>query len=605
VARPKHHHAALDLRVVPRLHSLLSPLLVHIFDQLRVAVTMLDVHDWHPIHDVEGMPAFELDRGVEAKRVAYNERCLKEVKKKRRPVLGRYAGFWDLFVPIVGGRSIQQMLATGPFGRERPTSSDVLDRWRSLTGRHGHLSDPQFAHYVSMTLSTVVFDEKRLGVFRRLMVCFANLLAGRGDAETLALEATALKTDLLEARFVERMWDLARAMVDPRVEGIWASPYRAPHLAAFGVPRYPSRVIVGLVGGRQDEPDPLDALIRRDEFQRVSVALARARGETVCGRVGDHGVMFLVPAERSESKTRAKLVQLGERAASIARRQFRLELHIGIGPVTGDAPLSGTYQAALAAGERAMSSSLPLAHASSEKPAYALRDLRRQLAELVRERPGNLSARFDRYLEVVSAQSGYRLEVARSQLEAGFERLAEPFLASGALDEKSFDDLCSTLERRAEAADTVSELCSAYRDVVRDMDEALQRPVEAHQERSLRRAVSFIRDHISEPLALSTVARHAGFAPNYFSRLFKRREKVTFERYVRDLRIERAKEMLARTSLSVERVGQLSGFASNHYFHRVFKRVTSETPRECRNRLQRELLADLPPSGRAARHAAR
>ena len=229
-----------------------------------------------------------------------------------------------------------------------------------------------------------------------------------------------------------------------------------------------------------------------------------------------HGVMFIVPAERSEAKTRAKLVQLGERAASIARRQFRLELHIGVGPVTSDAPLSAVYQAALAAGERAMSSSVSVFHASSEKPAYALRDLRRQLGELVRERPGNLSARFDRYLEVVSAQSGYRLEVARSQLEAGFERLAEPFLASGALDEKSFDELCSTLERRAEAADTVSDLCSAYRDVVRDMDEALRRPVEAHQERSLRRAVSFIRDHISEQLSLSTVARHAGFAPTIF-----------------------------------------------------------------------------------------
>ena len=423
MARPKHHHAALDLQVVARPHSLLSPLFVHVFDQLRVAVTMLDVHDWHPIHEVDGMPSFELERGVEAKRVAYNERCLKEVMKKRAPVLGRYAGFWDLFVPVVGERSIQQMLATGPFARERPTSSDLLDRWRSLSGRHGHLSDPPFAHYVAMSLATVVLDDKRLRAFRRLMVCFASLLAGRGDSEALALEASALQIELLESRFVERMWDIARAMVDPRLEGIWASPYRAPHLAALGVPRYPSRVIVCLVGGRQDEPDPLDALIRRDDFQRASVALARARGETICGKVGDHGVMFIVPAERSETKTRAKLVQLGERAASIARRQFRLEVHLGVGPVTGDAPLSAVYQAALAAGERAMSSSVSLVHASSEKPAYALRDLRRQLAELVRERPGNLSARFDRYLEVVSAQSGYRLEVARSQLEAGFDGL--------------------------------------------------------------------------------------------------------------------------------------------------------------------------------------
>jgi AraC-like DNA-binding protein len=605
VARPKHHHAALELKVVQRPHAVISPLLVHIFDILKVAVTMLDVHDWHPIQEVDGMPSFELDRGLEAKRVLYNERSLREVMRKRRPVLATYAGFWDMFVPVMGPDGIQQILATGPFARKRVTSSDLLDRWRSLSGTHGHLSDPQFAHYVTMTLSTAVLDDRRLRAFRRLMVCFAGLLAGRGDAEALAAEAAALKAELIEARFVERMWDLARAMVDPRVEGIWASPYRAPQLAAFGVTRYPSRVVVGLVGGRQDEPDPLDAFLRRDGFQRASVHLARARGETACGRVGDHGVMFLVPAERSEAKTRARLVQLGERASSIARRQFRLELHVGIGPLTGDAPLSATYQAALAAAERAMSSSVSIVHASSERPSYALRDLRRQLGELVRERPGNLSARFDRYIEVVSAQSGYRPDVARSQLEAGFERLAEPFLVSGALDEKSFDELCSTLERKAETADTVSELGAAYRDVVRDMDEALQRPVEAHQERSLRRAVTFIRDHISEPLSLSAVARHAGFAPNYFSRLFKRREKVTFERYVRDLRLERAKEMLARTQLSIERVGQLSGFSSNHYFHRVFKRVTSETPRECRQRLQRELLADLPPSGRQARQAAR
>ena len=89
---------------------------------------------------------------------------------------------------------------------------------------------------------------------------------------------------------------------------------------------------------------------------------------------------------------------------------------------------------------------------------------------------------------------------------------------------------------------------------------------------------------MAEPIRLKAVARVAGFEPHYFSRLFRERENVTFEKFVTERRIERAKQMLWRTSLGIERVGQLSGFASSTYFHRVFKRVVGETPLEYRNR---------------------
>jgi transcriptional regulator GlxA family with amidase domain len=70
----------------------------------------------------------------------------------------------------------------------------------------------------------------------------------------------------------------------------------------------------------------------------------------------------------------------------------------------------------------------------------------------------------------------------------------------------------------------------------------------------------------------------AGFSPNHFSRLFRASEKVPFEHYVRALRVERAKQMLSRTTLSVERIAQLSGFATGPYFQRVFKEVAGTTP---------------------------
>jgi len=37
----------------------------------------------------------------------------------------------------------------------------------------------------------------------------------------------------------------------------------------------------------------------------------------------------------------------------------------------------------------------------------------------------------------------------------------------------------------------------------------------------MHRALAFIRDHLNEPITLGQTARMAGFAPKYFSRLFK------------------------------------------------------------------------------------
>ena len=87
-----------------------------------------------------------------------------------------------------------------------------------------------------------------------------------------------------------------------------------------------------------------------------------------------------------------------------------------------------------------------------------------------------------------------------------------------------------------------------------------------------------MREHLDEPLTLAQVAKVAGFAPDYVSRIFRRDEDITFERHLHELRIARAQQMLSRTSLSVDGVGKLCGFRTRHYFHRAFKRSTGTTP---------------------------
>ena len=90
-------------------------------------------------------------------------------------------------------------------------------------------------------------------------------------------------------------------------------------------------------------------------------------------------------------------------------------------------------------------------------------------------------------------------------------------------------------------------LLTTYRRAISDIEQAILHPKDARQERSLRRATAFIREHLGENLKLSRVARIAGFAPGYFSRLFSKSERSTFRDYIQRQRVERAKMLLEST----------------------------------------------------------
>jgi AraC-like DNA-binding protein len=211
-------------------------------------------------------------------------------------------------------------------------------------------------------------------------------------------------------------------------------------------------------------------------------------------------------------------------------------------------------------------------------PNVSLRSLRQELGRSVEDKADVLSARFDRYLHAVALHCGHRVEPARGHLEAGFERVIEPLVTSGALDQRAFVALSTALDRATAEAHSITDLLAAYRRAMSDIGAAILAPVPARQDRSLRAAFDYIKQHYTERLRLPQVARIAGFTPSHFSKLFIQREGTPFEYYVRRLRLERAKQMLSRTQLSAKRIGELCGFGSVHYFYRVFQREVGVAP---------------------------
>jgi AraC-like DNA-binding protein len=241
----------------------------------------------------------------------------------------------------------------------------------------------------------------------------------------------------------------------------------------------------------------------------------------------------------------------------------------------------------LGAAENALEARATLVFAKpSAARAHPLRELREELSRVVDEQPAALPARFESYLQSVLLRSGQLVEMARPELELCFERITGQLLRRGGLDAKSFNAVRDTLDRVAANARSVSELLSAYRIAVADIWEAAQHPVAARQGRDLRVAMRYVQEHCAEPLRLADAARAAGFAPKYFSRLFRQRQGMTFARHLARVRLERAKELLSGTELSVTRVAELTGYRFPQYFCRVFVRETGQTPLAYRQRLR-------------------
>ncbi|MFB4166928.1 helix-turn-helix domain-containing protein [Virgibacillus sp. JSM 102003] len=95
--------------------------------------------------------------------------------------------------------------------------------------------------------------------------------------------------------------------------------------------------------------------------------------------------------------------------------------------------------------------------------------------------------------------------------------------------------------------------------------------------------IEYIRENIQEPLPLSHLAKYVAYSPYHFSRIFKQKTGLPPHYYVSSLRLQRAKDLLLRTNLSVRDIGMEVGQQSLGTFTTRFTERVGVTPAEFRN----------------------
>lgn len=99
---------------------------------------------------------------------------------------------------------------------------------------------------------------------------------------------------------------------------------------------------------------------------------------------------------------------------------------------------------------------------------------------------------------------------------------------------------------------------------------------------AVARAQDYVEENMGDDLSLGAIAAEAGVSPHHFVRVFKAATGTTPHRYVLDRRVERSRQLLSDTDLSLAEVAFRCGFSSQSHMTAVFRRLVGVTPAKYR-----------------------
>lgn len=261
-------------------------------------------------------------------------------------------------------------------------------------------------------------------------------------------------------------------------------------------------------------------------------------------------------------------------------------------PVTRDAPVHPIGAKRLVIGLPASLDQLPARLAEME----ALLDTARRLdvAMLTQAQPDpTLMDAFTRAvlgrdrpeLERLAAlihQSMFSGRLSYRQLAHTAEHALDTLIRSGSLQQVypcRKEDLHALLRRSMEACETPQALCAAVADAVAPVH------VTAQGDRSFAQSIRiYIDTHYGASCSLNEIAQAFHYSPSHFSRLFSMEFGVTYTRYLAEFRLEKARELLMQTDLSVNEIARRVGIGDTGYLIRQFSRKYQLSPDKYRRR---------------------
>lgn len=112
--------------------------------------------------------------------------------------------------------------------------------------------------------------------------------------------------------------------------------------------------------------------------------------------------------------------------------------------------------------------------------------------------------------------------------------------------------------------------------IIRNFPE--QKDTQAIDTKISRNILLYIQQHFSEPITITDVAGELNYSPKYFGKLFLKQMGVTFQDYLKSLRLNYAYHLIQYSDRPIIEICYETGFSSPTYFSKSFKQKYGFSP---------------------------
>lgn len=104
-----------------------------------------------------------------------------------------------------------------------------------------------------------------------------------------------------------------------------------------------------------------------------------------------------------------------------------------------------------------------------------------------------------------------------------------------------------------------------------------------NEKENIKKVIEFFTEHYNSEYSLENMARLANLSPYHFIRVFKNQTGKTPHDYLLEIKIEKARQLLKKSSKTITEIASLCGFNSISHFTTLFRKKTGVTPSFFRN----------------------
>ena len=190
----------------------------------------------------------------------------------------------------------------------------------------------------------------------------------------------------------------------------------------------------------------------------------------------------------------------------------------------------------------------------------------------------------DKISQIEKEWNGFFTAAERGQINAGdFAQAIALFISEfGTIYKHAFPaELSSPF-----LYESIYEYKEAFLEAIFDENSKLSGgEAEGINDKKIAKALSYIRENYKSDINMAVVSNYVSMNYSLFSKQFKDYTGTNFVSYVRDLRIEEAKKLLAETELRINEIGTMVGYENDKHFLKNFKAAVGVSPGEYRRNI--------------------